>query len=85
MRTIVLDFHDFNDKRSVHEFLSSHLDFPDYYGKNLDALYDVLSTVDRETTILVLPAGKEFETGFLSVFRDAAEENQHLVVGIKPS
>ena len=84
MRTIVVDFQDFEDKASLHRFLAEHLDFPDYYGKNLDALYDVLSTEGRETTILALSAGREFEAGFLSVFKDAAEENQHLTVGIRP-
>ena len=85
MRTVVLDFHDFEDKASVHRFLSEHLDFPDYYGNNLDALYDVLSTDGRETTIFALPAGKEFEAGFLAVLKDAAEENLSLTVGIKPN
>ena len=85
MRTVVIDFHDFENKQAVHEFLASHLDFPDYYGKNLDALYDVLSTEGRETTIFAIPAGKDFEAGFLSVLKDAAAENHALTVGIKPA
>ena len=82
MRTVVLDFRDFNTREEVHDFLASQLDFPDYYGRNLDALYDVLVSEDRPTNILVLSAGKPWEEGFLSVFRDTAEENPHFSCGI---
>ena len=84
MRTVVLDFRDFHTREEVHTFLALHLDFPDYYGKNLDALYDVLVSDDRPTNILLLPSGKDWETGFLSTIRDAAEENPHLSVAMRP-
>ena len=34
---------DFTDKLAIHDFLAKELEFPSYYGKNLDALYDVLT------------------------------------------
>ena len=38
-----------NDRETAHEYLAEIFDFPDYYGKNLDALYDCLSEmqIDR--------------------------------------
>ena len=31
------------DRQRTHEYLAGQLQFPDYYGKNLDALYDLLT------------------------------------------
>lgn len=43
MRTVYLDTREFTDKESSHVYLKDMLDFPDYYGANLDALYDCLT------------------------------------------
>ena len=83
MKTVVIDFHDFNDSKSVHEFLAERLDFPDYYGKNLDALYDVLTTDIRDVNILVLPTGRDWEQRMIKVFTDSAAENPYFSVGVK--
>ncbi len=81
MRTIVLDFNDFQDEKAVHAFLASRLDFPDYYGNNLDALYDVLSTEDRETNAVLLHTENPIAEGFLMVFTDAAAFNSRFTFG----
>ena len=31
------------DKKDIHSHLAQQLEFPPYYGNNLDALYDVMS------------------------------------------
>lgn len=31
------------DRQRTHEYLAEQLQFPGYYGKNLDALYDLLT------------------------------------------
>ena len=82
MRTIVLDFNDFENARAAHEFLAQHLDFPDYYGHNLDALFDVLSTERRDTNVLILHKDAAFAKGFLAVFRAAAAENTHFTYAV---
>lgn len=46
MKKIVVDGKDFENKEGLHDALKDKLDFPDYYGKNLDALWDCLR-VDR--------------------------------------
>ena len=41
----------FRDKGAVHAYLASSLDFPDWYGNNLDALLDCLTDISRPTHI----------------------------------
>jgi ribonuclease inhibitor len=42
------------DKNKLHETLSTSLDFPTWYGANLDALYDCLTDICEETQITIL-------------------------------
>ena len=41
---VILDGELMTDRPTVHDLLSEKLAFPEYYGRNLDALYDLLST-----------------------------------------
>ena len=77
MKAIILDFHDFKDPQEVHGYLAKRLSFPDYYGRNLDALHDCLTDLSEDCCVTVVCDGKDFEEGFLTVFSDAAEENRH--------
>ena len=43
---VILDGRKMTDKITLHKYLKEQCGFPDYYGNNLDALYDVLT--DRE-------------------------------------
>ena len=43
MKKIRIDLEAFEDKRAFHRWLRDACDFPEYYGCNLDALYDCLS------------------------------------------
>jgi RNAse (barnase) inhibitor barstar len=55
------------------------LGFPDYYGSNLDALYDELTSVATATTVEIHNAGEDDCTKMiLRVFQDAEEENEYL-------
>ena len=65
------------------------LNLPDYYGRNLDALYDLLMEVSAETQItLVDPAavvnflGKYGQTQ-LSTIQEAVENNPNLIMILK--
>ena len=72
----------------AHRDLAEALNFPAYYGKNLDALYDCLT--DLPDTRLVIEdcavPGEKMEKwpGFLSVFSDAAAENPRLNIRLLP-
>jgi len=43
MQTVILDFSTCRSLDDIHQMLKTRLDFPDYYGMNLDALWDCLT------------------------------------------
>jgi len=84
MRDITLDLTQFEEKISLHSYLKETLSFPFYYGANLDALYDELTSETTATRIHVRypvqPRGKmvDYLPRLLKVFHDAQKENYHL-------
>ena len=86
---ITLDLKSMRTPSEIQDFLKAALAFPEYYGKNLDALYDMLTQWDRAATIaLALPAKpaegiREYLPRLRRVFEDAARENPRLRVQIK--
>lgn len=50
---IVLDFKDIKNKEELHKYLKEVLELPDYYGNNLDALYDCMAEKERKNLIIV--------------------------------
>jgi len=83
MRELILDQNEFADAAAVHRALADGLDFPDYYGANLDALYDCLGEICEPTRLVVRRAEGESQAWFerfCVVLNDAAEENECLDV-----
>ena len=82
MKRIELDFKDLFTPRQINEYIDEKLDFPDYYGKNLDALYDCLTDICEDTHITI----KNYdildyrENRIINTFLDAAEECGELTV-----
>jgi ribonuclease inhibitor len=88
MKRITLDARKMNTRENAHEYLAKKCGFPDYYGKNLDAAYDCLtSMVDTEITVkhanMLEENLGEYGKTFLSVFSDAAANNTGLQVIFK--
>ena len=84
MKTVTVDCTQIADKAALHRALARELHFPDYYGNNLDALYDCLTDIQEETT-LALPGFHSmgsFRAGFQAVLEEAEQENLHLIVTI---
>lgn len=47
--TVILDGQKMLNRRAVHDHLAEQLHLPEYYGRNLDALYDLLT--ERNTPL----------------------------------
>jgi ribonuclease inhibitor len=89
MREIELDVSAFEEKIPLHRYLKERMEFPFYYGGNLDALYDELSSVTEPTRITLIysttPRGKmtEYTPRLLRVFGDAASGNYNLTLTVR--
>ena len=77
---IILDATMLRERLPAHDYLKEALALPDYYGKNLDALYDCLTELD-ETEIRFVnldAAGDSYFSRVLDLFQEAREENPRL-------
>ena len=79
MKQIILDGNILADAAQVHDYLKELLNFPEYYGKNLDALYDCLTEMkDIEITITPPLEDGAIYQKILRVFKAADRENESL-------
>lgn len=80
MKTIRLDISHIHTVRALHIYLAYMLDLPAHYGRNLDALHDVLSEESDSVHIVLAgePASEEM-TAYLPrlvrVMEDGAQGN----------
>lgn len=88
MRTVMLDGRKMADQEEFHRLVAEVMDFPAWYGGNLDALYDCLTEVGEDTQIFFCHL-EEMQASLggytqkvLSVFFDAQEENEYLAVAL---
>ena len=51
MIVVILDGSTSPTKEALHQHLARELNFPVWYGRNLDALFDCLTAVSEEVTI----------------------------------
>ena len=72
----ILDARKLGEKEQAHSYLQEVFAFPDYYGRNLDALYDCLTEISHLSVYILhaSEAGPYFEK-VLSVLDDANCEN----------
>lgn len=78
-----LDFNEMTDRDTAHDYLRSQLPLPDWYGNNLDALYDcVTEWQDVELLLLHTQSVDGYSKQILHVLTDAAEENPSVVLTI---
>ncbi len=54
MKKLIIDGRKELSRAELHEKIASALDFPEYYGKNLDALYDCLTDMADEADIEIV-------------------------------
>ena len=77
---MMIDCTGLQDARQLHEKLKQELHFPDYYGCNLDGLFDCLMEIRVDTTIRLegfMDLG-DWKDRFVNTFANAGLENPHL-------
>ncbi len=62
MKNAYVNGRQIRSREELHETLKQQLGFPEYYGANLDALYDMLTSTNEEISLYLL-------------FEDELEEN----------
>ena len=78
-----IDCSHMTSREVLHDYLKQTLRLPDYYGKNLDALFDCLTELGHPTRLEfshlehLVPLG-DYGESLMSTFRDAALENANL-------
>lgn len=76
------------NREELHTVIAKGLNFPSYYGKNLDALYDILvSDFSGETIIKIKHLnflrqrlGNTYTQAFLEVIGEASETNPRVIL-----
>ena len=86
-KKVVLREADLADPKEAHALVAEQLDFPDYYGANLDALADCLEDVVTPTRIILKRARerKAWFDGFVRVVSEVARESDGIRCTIRNS
>ena len=77
------------DKDALHDLMARELALPEWYGRNLDALFDCLTDLTEDLTISLIDATAleanlgRYGVGFQKMLKDAAAENPHIHVTIQ--
>lgn len=85
---VELDGRLMTDRSTAHDYLAQQLQFPAYYGKNLDALYDLLTerSMPLEIVFSYAEMMKEqlgcYGSTLLHTLLEAENDNLNLIVTI---
>ena len=85
-KILTIDCRRCKTKEKAHEYLAKKKGFPPYYGKNLDALADVLASMDKNTLIKVKYSNSleknmgDYGKIMLKVFTEAKENGTQIEI-----
>ncbi|SHJ51041.1 ribonuclease inhibitor [Dethiosulfatibacter aminovorans DSM 17477] len=88
MTRIIINGSEMTSRERAHEYLKDMFGFPEYYGKNLDALCDLLNekTVPVEIRLInsedIVKLLGPYGNSLLDVFKDVSIENENIIVDI---
>ena len=88
MKYVLLDGSEMTSKETVHAYLASMISFPDYYGNNLDALWDVLTTISEPVDITLINKKElldhlnEYANALLALMHEASCVNDKVIFNI---
>lgn len=84
MNEIFLDGCSMTSKETAHTYIKQRLNLPPYYGENLDALWDMLSTYSNTISIYLINEEAlnenlgEYGNLLKEVFQEASNENDNI-------
>lgn len=88
MKSVTLNCKHMTSREALHDYLEKKLHLPDYYGRNLDALFDCLTDIGEPTTIniknrsMIDESVAQYIDILFTVFANACEENENLKINI---
>lgn len=86
MKVTVIDCKNFTSVPQAHKYIAGKLNFPAYYGKNLDALYDCLSELECSTGVILTSGSKaaeqlgDYADKIFEVFYEALKSSFRVVI-----
>ena len=88
MNIIILDGAVMTSREKAYSHIAKEFRLPDYFGKNLDALYDMVmdNYVNEDTIIILMNYQKmkknlnEYADKIVSVFSDVIEEKEFIFI-----
>lgn len=86
MTELRLDASNAQSRGALHDFFAERLSLPEWYGRNLDALHDCLTSLSEDVRVtvsaeeLIGPLGTRYVEQLLRLLRDCAEENPHITL-----
>jgi ribonuclease inhibitor len=89
MKEILLNGDKMLNKAATHAYLKQKLALPDYYGENLDALWDCLAAdfslkkITIYNTAAIIEHLGSYGESIISLLEQAAEENEYIKVDIE--
>ena len=84
---VILDASRMENREDTFVYLKEQFQLPEYFGNNLDALYDCLTDVQEETVVILRDrAALEEHLGgygrrFLKLLEEVSRENPHIRLG----
>ena len=92
MKTVVIVFSKCKYPMDLHNEIREKLELPEWYGDNLDALWDMLTgfiETPIEVTVIYKPENKMAENlkesvlKVIETFKEASEEDEEIKINIK--
>lgn len=84
MREIELNGKRMTSESAAQDYLFDMFDFPQYYGDDLEALYDALTDIIEETHVSIINReymeNSSYGSRLMWVFEDAASDNDNLTL-----
>ena len=88
MKDILINCEKLRSRKVLHDYLEQELLLPDYYGRNLDALHDILSSINRKGAVTCHIINREKQSSrmvslyqaMLDMLTDLGRENPNICV-----